>query len=241
MSFSAPYTPTANAVITAQGLTDNAEALQLYVNQGIGSADIEPVSINTQCVVEGEPFGVEAGHQFLSGDQHHIFVSSEQANRTYMTGTDKAVTDLANVDRPIAVPNTGRHFIAEARGFYMYHAWMTVIVPSESLGASTIVDPSTQMDLYLYHKESPIFGTGLTSVDYSRTSFFIEDSAYTATDSGFTNPTACGSPANRRYFPIHYFGSFDKGDHVDICVYASTRTERAYVSARSVYIETFYL
>lgn len=241
MAFTAPYVPTANDLITAQGLTDNADALRLYVNQGMNIGDIVATYVSTQCIVEGEPFGVVPGHQFLSGDQHHIFVPGEQEYRTYMTGTDTSVTDLTGVDRAIPVPNTGKHFVAESEGFYLYHAWMMVIVPAESLGASTTVDPGTQMDLYLYHKESPTFGTELNEIEYSRTSFFIEDAAYTATASGFTNPSVIASPANRRYFPIHYFGTFSKGDHVDICVYASCRTERAYVSARSVYIETFYL
>ena len=74
MSFTAPYIPTAGAVITAQGLTDNVDALQLWTNQGIRTGDIE-YGVNTQCIVEGEPFGVDTGHQFLSGDQYHIFVS----------------------------------------------------------------------------------------------------------------------------------------------------------------------
>jgi len=240
MGFSAPYTPAEGDLITAQGLTDNAEALQLWTNQGIRLNDIE-ADVNTQCIVQGEPFGVIPGHQFLSGDQHRFYVNSSQYNRTYMTGTDRATTILADTSRLSAVPNSGKTFKAEDNGYYFFHAWMMVIVPSESLGASTAIDPEIQLDFYIAHSSNTDPLSALQPVDYTHTTFFIEDVNYTATDSGFTNPTACGSPANRRYFPIFFNGTFDKGDYVNVCVVADCRTERAYVSARSVYIETFYL
>lgn len=243
MPFNAPYTPAGDDLITAQGLMDNTDALQLYVNQGIDITDLETHIFDTEHIIEGEPFGVVPGHQFISGDQHRIYVSSDQANRTYLTGTDKGVDDLTDTTRWVIVPNTGKSFTAEANGFLFYHAWIMLIVPAESLGASTTVDPTIQVRAAI--GVSGIYDDiwtdeGLLPIARS-TDFFIEDSAYTATGSGFTNGTAQASPANRRYFPVHYEHSFSKGESVRIGVLADCRTERAYVSARSVYIETFYL
>lgn len=224
MPYTAPNTFVAASNISADELTENNEALRLYINSTIAGTDIANESISRQEVLRGEYLGVVKEHQFVSGEILGNYRDTQSFNRSYFTGQMKQVGDYTTVTHYMPIPNTGKRIYLEQEAIVHLHGFFQFVVGENDLNANT-----TGTDHIIYQ----VIDSAVPS-SYALT--FSQEAAASANSGALIGTTL----NNRRAYPIVYTDTLSAGYH-DIYLSINCDTDKGYVSAINLVIEIFYI
>lgn len=228
MSYS-PTTFTAGTPVDATAVDAALEDLRLYVNRGIEAADFSADVVETEDILEGDPVGAtRTDYWAVSGDVHAIQASSARVDRQYITGTSVQETDynaLYFADQRL--PGCSKRVTVEREAIVVITVWLMTIAGESNLSLNTI-NPESQV---LQYRD----GTAPSNV--SEGYLFVEDSAVAAAAAG---PQPAGSAMNRRPYSFTWTETLQPGTYT-YSHSVALKSEKAFVSARSMTIEVLYL
>ena len=224
MPYTAPNTFVSGNNIQADELTENNEALRLYINSAIAGTDIQNQSIGTQEILRGEYLGVVKEHQFVSGDIIGTYRDTQVFNRSYFTGQMKQVGDYTTVTHYMPIPNTGKRIYLEREATVHIHGYYNFVVGENALNANT-----TGTDHIIYQVID-------SAVPSSYALCFSQEGAASANSGALIGTTL----NNRRSYPITYIDTLSAGYH-ELYVSINCDTDKGYVSAINLVIEIFYM
>jgi len=227
-----PYTPsafTAGTATVASALEGALASLRVYVNRGIEPTDFSPGSVTTEDILEGDPVGATRTDIWaVSGDVHAVQADSARVNRQYVTGTCTTEADYsATYTLEQSLPGCSKSIYVEREALAVVTVWAMVVAGESNLSSNTVSPEST----------ISLSSTNLGVIPYGDAFVFVEDGALVAPGAG---PQPAGSAMNRRPYSFTFIEEVQPGTHVYQLV-IDLRSEKAFVSARSMTIEVLYL
>lgn len=89
MPFVQPYTYVNGNTVSSVNITNNEEALKLFVNQEIVVGDLGLLTLHTSDIARGIYYAIDKSYTFETSDISHISTLQIIANREYQTSTAK--------------------------------------------------------------------------------------------------------------------------------------------------------